>query len=149
MAHSARRAFGLVLCAVAVGALGACGGTSKEDYRKQIDSIIDPVGGEIGSLLDRVKSQTSREARIAEITETEKAIDAGVDKLEDVEPPDGVKKQHEEYIEKLRTVGGDMGLLEQAATAQDANALGQAILKLETDGQALKTAEDALSEKIK
>jgi uncharacterized protein YoxC len=146
-ARRARRSLGILLVALAV-ALGACGSSQTDSYKKDAKAIVDPLRSTINSTDSRISAQKTEQAKLAELDKTRSAVDDAATKLEKLTPPDDAKAEHDEFVTQLHTFGDDIKGVETAATAKDAAATRQALAKLKTDTAELKKANDALKAKV-
>lgn len=99
----ARKIIFTALATVAGAALLAgCGGTSKEEYEKEVRGIGKDVSKEMDSFGDG-------QPQSSDLEDAEKTLDTAADKLDDVTPPDEVKDLHEDLIQALRDGGDSLG----------------------------------------
>lgn len=106
------------LAAVALVAPG-CGGTSKEEYEKEIDRI--------GTTLDEQSTQIERDLQTSgglpnaadDVEKGADALDEAADDLDDVDPPDDAQEAHERIVGGVRLLGDDFRQAAEAARLGD------------------------------
>ena len=115
--------------------LAACGGVSKEDYAKDLDEVcvdIEKTTEEIG------QAQVSNPSELsAQLDDIRKAIQDGIERMKDLERPDGDDGETaEQYVTKLeqtlnREVLPALDDLEKAVVAKDQGAIRAAATRLQ------------------
>ena len=115
--------------------LAACGGVSKEDYAADLDEIcvdIEKTTEEIGQAEVSNPSELS-----AQLDDIRKAIQDGIERMKDLERPDGEDGDTaEEYVTKLEETLNKQVLpalddLEKAVVAKDQEAIRAAATRLQ------------------
>ena len=115
--------------------LAACGGVSKEDYAADLDEIcvdIEKTTEEIGQAEVSNPSELS-----AQLDDIRKAIQDGIERMKDLERPDGEDGDTaEEYVTKLeetlnKEVLPALDDLEKAVAAKDQEAIRAAATRLQ------------------
>jgi hypothetical protein len=136
------------MVAVIALSLVACGGSSKADYAKSVRGIFNPLDKKLSGLNTQISQQTSAQDKAATITNAQKAISDAATKLEALKPPSDVKAEHDKFVAAVKAFGGDLGPIGDAVRAGDQQGAQQGFAKLQSDGQAVKDAQDALEKKL-
>lgn len=123
----------VLLCCAAT--LAACGGVSKEDYAADLDEVcadIEKTTEEIGQAEVDNPSELS-----AQLDDIRKAIQDGIERMKDIERPDGDDGETaEEYVTKLEQTLNQEVLpalddLEKAVAAKDQEGVRAAATRLQ------------------
>ena len=139
-----RRAIALALLVP----LAACGGVSKDDYADDLDDVCQDISQkteEIGQAKVENPAQLS-----AQLEDIRSAIRSGIDRMKDIERPDGDDgDKAEEYVTKLEQTLNEQLMpalddLEQAVRAKDRAKIQAAASRLQAvdEDETDKLAQD-------
>jgi hypothetical protein len=134
MIRSPRTLMAVVLLPATV-ALAACGGVSKEDYAADLDDVCSDIEAKTEKIGE---SQVDNPAELsAQLNEIREAIREGIDRMKDIERPDGEDgDKAEEYVSKLEGTLNEQVLpalddLEAAVKAKDQAKIRAAATRLQ------------------
>src|SRR3712207_3730393 len=108
--------------ALAVAApLAACGGddesgASKEDYRKEAQTIVDKLQTDVGSAQQNLNSR-EEQAVTTGIDQFRSSLTEAKTQLDELEPPVDFKQVHDKLIGELGTLEGDVQAVSDAIEA--------------------------------
>jgi hypothetical protein len=88
------------------GGDGDDGGTSKEDYANELESIIPAIGDEIENAQEVAQSPESLDQLAGALSDIEGAIAEARGKLQDLDPPDDVADLNTELSQALDAFEG-------------------------------------------
>jgi cytochrome c556 len=148
MASHVRRVLLLALMVVAASALVACGGTSKADYAKDVRGIVNPLDDKLSSLNQDITSGATPKDKADSIKKAQTQIADAAKKLDDLTPPDDVKKEHDKFVAAVKKFGEDLGPISDAVSTGNAAGAQEAFSKLQSDAQALQSAQDDLEKQL-
>ena len=120
---SRSRTFAAVLLIPSALAVAACGGVSKEDYAQDLDEICSDIEDQTQKI-GEVRPDNPSELT-GQLTDLRDAIRRGIDRMKDLERPDGDDGETaEQYVDSLETTLNDEFLpalddLEEAVKAKD------------------------------
>jgi cytochrome c556 len=148
MASHVRRVLLLALMVVAATALVACGGASKADYAKDVRGIINPLDDKLSSLNQDITAGGTAKDKADAIKKAQASIADAAKKLDDLTPPDDVKSEHDKFVAAVKKFGDDLGPIGDAVSSGDAAEAQKSFGTLQSDAQALQSAQDALEKKL-
>lgn len=97
-----RRIMSILAVATAVTAfallVAGCGSTSKSDYQKQVKSTLDGIKTDFANLPSPTGDATKDAAVAKKYDEAAASLDKAAKKLDDIEPPSDVKKEHASLV---------------------------------------------------
>jgi hypothetical protein len=102
----------IVLCAVIALALGACGGTSKED--KAMDSVCS-ARSDISKQIDTLRGLTASTVTVSAVQQSLQSISSDLSKMKDAQGDlkgkrrDQVQKANDEFTSQLKSIGSNVG----------------------------------------
>ncbi len=143
----ARRVLGVLLVAAAIAVAG-CGSDETDQYKEDAKAIIDPLRGTLNSTNERVSAAKNLDQRIAALDETRRALDKAAADLNELDPPEDAKAQHDRFVKELERFAGDIRAFEKAARKNDTKGVRESLDKLRTDTARLKQANNALKAKV-
>ncbi len=135
----------VLLAALALAAAG-CGGSDEDDYAKEfkalnakIVALGREVGGAVGGASQKTNEQIGRQFggfgdQLGQIQQD----------LDDLEPPDDLKDEHERLSSAIAEVQDDLGGIERAAMNDDARGAAEAARGLVQDSAALRDSRRTL-----
>jgi hypothetical protein len=112
-------AIAIGLATVALVAAG-CGGTSKEDYEKEIDGIGQTLDEQFTDIGRDIQSSGSLENAADDVEKGADALDDAAADLEDIDPPDDAEEAHAKIVAGVRSLADDFREAARAAGANDA-----------------------------
>jgi hypothetical protein len=149
----ARRRFAALAAALVV-ALGACGGSSTADFKKDykaIDADLGAVGNDLGKAIQGAKNTTDVKlaTQFAGLADRSTKV---IKRLDALKPPSKVKSDVKNLSAALSKVSGDMrdiaaGLREPVATDAQHARITQATIRLLQDSTTVKSAAQAVRTK--
>lgn len=126
-----RSAIAMGLATVALLAAG-CGGTSEEDYEKEIDRLVVTLDEQVTEIGRDIQSSGNLENAAADVEKGADTLDEAAADLEDIDPPDDADDAHTKIVAGLKSLAGDFREAARAAGANDA----QKVLALFADIEA-------------
>lgn len=145
--HRARYAIGLMIAAAAL-VLSACGTSDKDKYKTDASKIINPLNDQITAAAPKISAASTPQAFVTAVEGMRKSVAGAATKLDKLDPPGSVKKEHDTFVQQLQTFGGDLQTAEDAAQSKDKAKLQAVGGKLKQDASTLKQANDALKAKV-
>ena len=143
----------LILVALLAGSLQlGCGGddgTSKEDYAKDFKPINDEflaLGREVGTTVQTARGQTD-DALAQKFREQSERVGDLKSRLEDIDPPDDYKSDHDKLLDAMGLVQADLMKISTTAAAHDAEGAKAATQKLLADSEQVRVPRRALAAK--
>jgi hypothetical protein len=138
----------LALVAIASLALVACGSSDKDNYKKDVQKITDPVESQLNDLNTKLSSAQTPADKADVITQAQGVLNDAAKKLGDLDPPSDVKSEHDKYVAAVQKFSDDLGPIADALKAGDATKAQQEFATLQADVTQLKSAQDALEKKV-
>ena len=114
------RATALLLAAVVAA---GCGGTSKEDYEREIDQIGKTLEQQFTGIGRDIQSSGSLQRAAPQVEEGAEALDEAAAELEELEPPEDAEGAHRKIVNGIETLADDFRAAARAAAANDTDAL--------------------------
>lgn len=144
----------LVAAVLSLALLAGCGdddggGASKEDYAEEFKPINDEflaLGEEVANTIRTAKGQTDA-ALAAKFGDQAGSVGALKERLDDVEPPEDYKADHDKLSSAMAVVQADLQAVADAARKHDAKGARTAVQKLVKDSEAVRTPRRALASK--
>jgi hypothetical protein len=141
---------------MALSLLAGCGGDDKKsqsdlkkDYAKDYRPINDEfvaVGDQVATTIRTAKGQTDL-ALATKFDGYAKSVEDLKGRLDDLEPPDEYKPDHEKLSTAMGVVQSDLKAIGTAARDHDGDAAKAAVQKLLKDSENVRTPRRALAEK--
>ena len=135
-----RLAAGFALLAIAALAAG-CGGTSKEDYEREIDEIGTTLERQFTEIGRDIQSSGSLRQAAPEVDKGAQALDEAATDLEEVEPPEDAETAHAKIVDGIETLADDYRKAARAAESNDTKALLELFGNIGASEGARKIAE--------
>jgi len=110
--------------------LAACGSDDKEDYAKEVESVLEPLGTELQSLGTELSAATDEAGLVDGLNSAESEIDSAVSELEEIDVPDGVEQVNEDLITAIGGFGDELAKVREAAESGNAAQLQTLALAL-------------------
>jgi DNA repair exonuclease SbcCD ATPase subunit len=143
----------LLLSAIAMLAIAACGGDDGDDQAFQDDfpalsERISSLGEEVGNTIE-----TAENARAAELANEFKSFGQELgelrQELEDLEPPEDLADEREDLVSAMGEVRSSLEDIASAANEGDPEAARQATLELIDRSEQLRDARQALGQAVR
>ena len=99
---------------------GGCGGTSKEDYEKEIDEVGTTLDEQFTEIGRDIQESGDLERAADEVAKGAEALDEAAAELEDIEPPDDAEEAHGKVVDGVELLADDFRAASRAAAANDA-----------------------------
>jgi hypothetical protein len=149
--RSATTLVAVLAALLAVALVAGCGdsGTSKEDYAKEYRPINDEfvaLGREVGATVQTAKGQTDA-ALEKRFGDQAKRVGELKSRLEDLDPPDDYKSDHDKLVEAMGVVQSDIQKIADAAGSHDAAAAKAATIELFEHSEDVRGPRRALAGK--
>lgn len=143
----------LAAALLALSLLAGCGGgdkaTGKDDYAKTFRPINDQflaLGREVAGTIRTAKGQT--DVLLADkFAEQAKQVGELKGRLDDVDPPDDYKADHDKLVQAMGVIQADLQAVANAARSHDANGAKASVQKLLRDSEQVRTPRRALAQK--
>ncbi len=133
--------------------LAACGGGDGPDtgaFKRQYDAQrteLNAITARIGEVLTGADGKTDEQVT-TEIRDVERAFDAGLTKLERLDPPEDVRKDFDEMTRIARALDGDLKRIGDAAAAHDADGARAATEELARRAPSLEAPAKRVAEGV-
>lgn len=102
----------LALAAViATTSLAACGGVDKNAYVEQVTNVQQATQKEAQELSSKMSSAKTPKQVAANLDALGEAVEANAKKLDAIEAPEDVAKQHQAYVDLMTKFGTDLEAL--------------------------------------
>jgi hypothetical protein len=113
------RLLALCLATLAIAAVG-CGGTSKEDYEKEIDQVGQTLDDQFTEIGRDIQASGSLKNAASEVEKGARALDDAAAELDDIEPPDDAEDAHTKIVDGVELLADDFREAARAAGANNA-----------------------------
>jgi hypothetical protein len=120
----------LATALLAAGLLAACGGDEKEDYAKEVESVLEPLGTELQTLGTELSAATDEAGLVDGLSAAETEIDSAVSELEAIDVPSDVEQVNQDLITAISGFGDELAKVRDAAESGNAAALKTLALAL-------------------
>jgi hypothetical protein len=130
--------------------VASCGGsgTSKSDYRKQVQKIGQEFRAEVDSTQRKLASATTDADRIKALDAFRASFDRLANKIDGLSAPDGAQAAQDKLVRVLHKGADDIGKVESAVKAKNRANATQAARDLQQDAATAQTALGALRAKV-
>jgi len=110
--------------------LVACGGDDKEDYAKEVESVLEPLGAELQTLGTELSAATNEAGLVDGLSAAETEIDNAVTELEAIDVPGDVEQVNQDLITAIAGFGDELARVRDAAESGNAASLQTLALAL-------------------
>jgi phage terminase small subunit len=136
----------LILAMLALPMAG-CGGAQKDTYRKDFQQSATQFRASLQRAGTKVRRNATLPERAPAIAAARRSVDKLASDLGKLDPPDELKKTHEDAVRQLRTLSSDLGDYGAAARDNDANRAQRIVPKVQADQTVLQKTLDQLDRK--
>jgi hypothetical protein len=143
----------LLLCAVAILVISACGGDDGDEQAFQDDfpalsERIASLGEDVGDTIETAQSATDQELA-DEFDEFAQQLGQLRQELEDLEPPEDLADEREDLVSAMGQVRSSLESIASAAEEGDPEAAREATLELVDRSAELRDARQALGRAVR
>jgi hypothetical protein len=129
----------LAILLLAAGLIAACGGDEKEDYAKEVESVLEPLGTELQSLGGALSAATDEAGLVEGLDAAESEIETAVSELEAIDVPSDVEQVNDDLITAIGGFGDELAKVRDAAESGNAADLQTLALGLPQVAEAFQT----------
>ncbi len=137
-----------VVLALAVGAAGCGGDSTKETYKKDFKTAGESFQRDAQQASTQVTGSPGAAGKVAGLESLKTAVSKAASSFSTLKPPDNAKTENGDLVNELRALGTDIDKIEVAVKAKDQTAAQQLVPELQTQQTKIQSTLQALKAKV-